>query len=297
MVITKQDVISGIIKLIQNGKKLPHAELIENIKNSGLEGVRLNNAIKAETERQISKLADVWFDVLVLPEKLRTKQDKEMDKERWELAINETLKVKDYYKVLDMSILAEGIERADEIIAKARAEVAKEAQDRANAEWRTISEEMTEDQKYRSALLAHWTAVRLKAGVLAFSHPSYLSKNLSEWQRNANRRMLISFGERYFPEVPKEIREENLMLFVMQYVNYQHCEHVCKGYQDCYMQAHRLGLGYNPTSKKFYVTNNSATCPKFVAAKARAKAEEQARIAKMVAMENQLRETERVNVQ
>lgn len=297
MWITKKDVRDGILRLMKNGKKLPNADLIAALKAKKLPEAEMQKAVREEGQRQIKELVDEWYDVLVPSEHLRTKADLEMNKERWDLAIKETLKVRDYYKVLDMSILAEGIEIADAIIARARAEVAKEAQDRTNAEWRKLSEEVTEDQKYRSAILAHWTAVRLKAGLMSFGYPSFMSNDVPEWQRNANRRMLVSYGERNFPECPNDIREENLILFGMQHVNNQHCDHKCTGYQDCYMQAHRLGLGYNPTSKKFYVTNNSATCPKFVAAKARAKAEEQARIAKLAAMESQLMEEERMNAQ
>ena len=288
--IGKQDIIAGIVRLMKNGKKLPNADLIAAVRMqfpSGTPEDVIRQAERKEMERQIIQLADEWFEIVVIPERYRTKDEPVMNRERWDLGIKEALKIKDYRKVLDVSIVCDGISNADLIIKRAREAAVREAQEKANAEWRTFGDTMQDDDQYRNSILAHWTAVRIKKGCWAFNYPSYLSEKLSEGQREANRAMLINEGQRAFPNVPQPVLLKNLILIGMQHVNICYCQKECPGFRACYMKGHQLGLTYDAAAEKFFVTSSPEICPKYLETQAIARAEAQARRAKIAQLSTQ----------
>lgn len=275
--ITKQDILEGIKVLMQNGKKLPYGSKLKEIAESFPQGTSIEiirEACIKEQRKQVNQIASAWFEVIVPEEKYR-KSMPVMDKERWELAIKQTLLVKDYHKVLDISIVAQGIDLADAIISKANEAAAYEAQKKANAEWRSFGDVFEEEDKYRNTILAHWTAIRLKKGILEFDFPSIDDAQKPNDLLMANRKMLMNEAKNMFPNISDDILRKNLMLFGMQHVNTRHCEKKCSGWDNCYMNGHRLGLRYD--NGRFYVSNSAEICPKFLAAKEAARRAEEER--------------------
>lgn len=268
--ITKQDVIDGIKVLMQNGKKLPYADRLKEIAAGYPEGTDIaviKQACIKEQRRQVNELADQWFDVLVPEEKYR-KTTAVMDKERWQLAIKQSLLVKDYQKILDISVVAQGIDAADKIIKKANEAIAYEAQQKANAEWRSFGDIFEEEEKYRNSILAHWTAIRLKKGILKFDFPSLKDSKLPQDILIKNYNMLMMEAKKMFPDIPDNIFAENIMLIGMQHVNKQYCQHICTGCETCYMNGRKLGLEFQ--DGRFVVVNDLNLCQKFISSKLKA---------------------------
>lgn len=277
--ISKQDVLDGIKILMSNGKKLPYAERIKEIADSfpeGTDAATIRKACIEEQRRQVQQLAEVWLDILVPKPELRAGVPV-MDRERWLLAVKQSLRIKDYHKVLDMSIVGQGIDEADGIIKKAREAAAYEAQQKANAEWRSFGDKFEEDDHYRNRILAHWTSARLRKGIYNFDFPSVVGDKPPDVLQ-ANKKMLIREAKLMFPGIKEDDVVKNLMLIGMQHVNEQHCNN-CTGWEKCYMNGHKLGLDF--AKGRFFVTSAARVCQKYVAAKEAAKQQESAQQAKI----------------
>lgn len=157
MWITKLDIAKGIVKLLKNGKKLPNSDEIAAIVKqfpSGTDSKIIREMQQKKAEESVMAIAEEWLDVLKPPENLQEDGDM-ITPELWKLTIKETLKVKDYHRVIDLSVVVEGLEAARDIVAKAKARAALEAQKKANAEWRAFEDVFTDAQRYRNRILAH----------------------------------------------------------------------------------------------------------------------------------------------
>lgn len=270
--INVHDVIRGILTLMQHGRKLPE-EAINAVRSvrtkfpNGTPGQTISNAERAEMERQITLLAESWLKVLVPAPKYRTGMI--LDKELWELTINEALKLNDVYRRLDISVVAQGLTMAEKIKTAADKKEALERQMAINAEWRKMSDDFSNDAKYRNKILVHWTNSRLAVGAMKFNFPCIWTGPNAD----ASKKMLLCHALQKYPGVAPEIIAENIMLLGMQHCNEEYCRN-CIGWQCCYMQGHQLMLDYDANNNRFIVTSKSEVCPKYVAEKISAQAAE-----------------------
>lgn len=259
--ITRNDIISGIAILMRAGKTLPNASRIAQIKLElpvGTSDKVIAEKCREEQLRQVSELADDWLDVFVPKPEYRTSEDKVLSKERWELAIKETLKLKDYKKVLDMSLVAEGLEKADVILDNVHAEQIRKKQEELNRAWRASSE-MTDEQRYRSFLASKWTMARMKKNAYPIDIIR-IDDAIPDLERRANYGILMRYAKSLFPNMSDDILTRNRLLFQMQYANETYCSKHCKNTNKCYMDYHRLKLAFD--GEKFYFTADIDVCPK-----------------------------------
>lgn len=224
--ITKEDVRAGIVQLMKAGKKLPFYRKIEDIRyNSEERPEEVARLCKEEALKQLAELTEQWYSIVVPDEEYR-KTSKVMTKERWQLAIKETLKVEDYYRTLDFSLVAQGIDNADEILKEKAIEEARERQ----GEWRrSFADAFTDEDKYRNVILGKWTALRIKYCGGIFHYPYYCADVLPEAELDANRKLLLAEGRKMFPGIDEEVLKRNLILVGMQHVNREHCQKHCNG--------------------------------------------------------------------
>lgn len=254
--ITKEDVRAGIVQLMKAGKKLPFYRKIEDIRyNSEERPEEVARLCKEEALKQLAELTEQWYSIVVPDEEYR-KTSKVMTKERWQLAIKETLKVEDYYRTLDFSLVAQGIDNADEILKEKAIEEARERQ----GEWRrSFADAFTDEDKYRNVILGKWTALRIKYCGGIFHYPYYCADVLPEAELDANRKLLLAEGRKMFPGIDEEVLKRNLILVGMQHVNREHCQKHCNG-KNCYMKGYPLVLNFD--GERFFVEHTDEPCQK-----------------------------------
>lgn len=255
--ITKEDVRSGIVQLLKNGKRLPFYRKIDDIRyNSEGSHEEIERACKAEALKQVAELTEQWYDIIVPAEEYR-KQTKVMTKERWQLAIKETLKCEDYYRTLDFSLVAQGIDNADEIIKEKAIE---EARERQGAWKKKFEDSFTDETRYMNIVLGKWTSARMKARCSFNVFPYYCGDVLPQVELDANRKMLMAEGRKLFPEASDEVLRRNLMLIGVNHVNKEHCEKYCDC-KNCYMDGFPLTLNFD--GERFYISNSEEPCSEY----------------------------------
>lgn len=257
-----KDIVNGISTLLISGKTLPNASAIERIKLNSPNGI-LDEAtvkqIRTEQLRQVMELANQWYDILVPKEEYRSSMKDELTLEVWELAIKETLKLKDFKKVLDVSLVCEGIDKANEILRNVKAEKNRKLQEELNKQWR-VKADITDEQRYRSSILSKWTIARMRKGATPFVFIDCW--NEADITKRENIAKIMSYARKMFPNLSDDVLRKNLIMFVMQKSNEHYCKEQCNNMNmhRCYMGHHQLKLGYD--GKKFFILTDVNICPK-----------------------------------
>ena len=254
--ITKDDVLKGIITLMKNGKTLPESHRLEVIEASfpaGTEKSVIAQAIKDEQIRQVSQLRDQWYEIFVPSDKYSSAIGYVVDLELWKLAIKESLKLKDFKKVIDPSLVSEGIDIARDIIQRAKLDERRALE----SKWKDNADKFSDNERYVNKIVMHWTSTRIAHKALPFNAPDYIHNTKGE------RDTLLSMAKKMFPTVEDTILEKNILLFSMQYMNNVFCAYQCKNCKNCYSDHRKLSLEYYRESKRFSVRVSDDYCKKY----------------------------------